>query len=248
MSLWRLEWLRLVRTHRLVGLLATFLLFGFTGPFTARYLEEILRRFGGGVEVRLPDPTPADGVAAYISNSQQLGLLIVVLITAAAVTFDARFENAAFLRTRVPSVAPLVISRATVNALAAASAFALGALAAWYETIVLLGPLPVGATLAGIGYVGLYLAFAVAVTSLAAGMLRGVIGVTVLSLIALGLLGLLETVGVAASWLPSHLPGALDALARGGAPSDYLGAAAVTVILSALALAGATYLLARRDL
>jgi hypothetical protein len=168
MNLWRLEWLRLVRTHRPTGLVAVFLLFGFTGPLTARYLEAILRRFGGGVEVRLPTPVPADGMAEYVSNGLQLGLLVVVLVAAAALAFDAQRESAAFLRTRVRGTWQLVLPKVAVNALTAAGAFTLGAAAAWYETVVLLGRLPLTRTMAGIAYLALYLGFAVALTTLAA--------------------------------------------------------------------------------
>jgi len=205
MSLWRLEWLRLVRTHRLTGLLAVFMLFGFTGPLTVSYFEDLLRRFGGGVEVRLPDPVPADGMAAYVDNGQQLGLLVVVLVAAAALAFDAQRESAAFLRTRVRSMWQLVLPKVAVNALAAAGAFAIGALAAWYETAVLLGGLPAAATLAGIAYVAAYLAFAVSLTALAAALLRGVVGTALAALAALLLLGLVGSLGVLADWLPSHL-------------------------------------------
>jgi ABC-2 type transport system permease protein len=246
-SLWRLEWLRLVRTHRLTGLVAVFLLFGFTGPLTTRYLEQILQRFGGGVEVRLPEPVPADGMAAYVDNGQQLGLLVVVLVAAAALAFDAQRESAAFLRTRVRGMWQLVLPKVAVNALAAVGAFVLGALAAWYETAVLLGGLPAAATLAGIAYVAVYLAFAVALTAMAAALLRGVVGTAVAALAALLLLGLVESLGILADWLPSHLVGSLHVLARGGDPGGFLQAAAVTVMLSAVAVAAATWRLSRRD-
>jgi ABC-2 type transport system permease protein len=246
MSLWRLEWLRLVRTHRLTGLVAVFLLFGFTGPLTARYLEQLLRRFGGGVEVRLPKAVPADGMAAYVDNGQQLGLLVVVLVAAAALAFDAQRESAAFLRTRVRGMWQLVLPKVAVNALAAVGAFALGALAAWYETAVLLGGLPAG-TLAGITYVAVYLAFAVTLTALAAALLRGVVGTAVAALAALLLLGLVESLGILADWLPSHLVGSLHALAGGGDPGEFLPAAAVTLALGAAAVAAATWRLGRRD-
>jgi ABC-2 type transport system permease protein len=55
-------------------------------------------------------------------------------------------------------------------------AFALGALAALYETAVLLGGLPAAETLAGIAYIAVYLGFAVALTALAAALARGVVG------------------------------------------------------------------------
>jgi ABC-2 type transport system permease protein len=67
----------------------------FHGPLTTRYLEAILRRFGNGVQVRLPAPVPADGTAEYVGNGLQLGLLVVVLVAAAALAFDAQRESAA---------------------------------------------------------------------------------------------------------------------------------------------------------
>jgi ABC-2 type transport system permease protein len=45
-----------------------------------------------------------------------------------------------------------------------------------YETAVLLGGLPAAETLAGIAYIAVYLGFAVALTALAAALVRGVVG------------------------------------------------------------------------
>ena len=85
MSLWRLEWLRLVRTRRLVALLSVYAFFGLVGPLSARYLAEIIRAVGtNGVQVQFPTPTPADGIAQFVSNASQIGLLVVVLIAASA--------------------------------------------------------------------------------------------------------------------------------------------------------------------
>ena len=80
MTLWRLEWLRLVRTHRLLALVGIYLFFGLIGPLTARYLSAILGRLGTeGVRVEFPEPTPADGIAQFVVNAYQIGLLVVVL-------------------------------------------------------------------------------------------------------------------------------------------------------------------------
>ena len=63
MTLLRLEWLRLVRTRRLISLVGIYLFFGFLGPLTARYLGDIIDRFGSGeMTVIVPDPAPADRV------------------------------------------------------------------------------------------------------------------------------------------------------------------------------------------
>jgi ABC-2 type transport system permease protein len=237
--LWRLEWLRLVRTRRLAVLLGVYLLFGFVGPLTARYLPNIIDRFGGDITVVVPDPVPADAISQYVGNASQIALLVAVGVAAAATTLNAMPQMAVFLRTRVPSAARLVVPRLVVAGAAVAGAYLLGAAAAWYETVVLLGALPVGGMLAGLGYGAVYLVFAVAVAG-AVGTVMGstlaTAGVSLLVMIAMPLVGLVEPVG---SLLPSHLVGALVDLARGGAATDYLPALGITAA-SSVVLVGLT--------
>lgn len=249
MNLWRLEWLRLTRTRRLVALLGVYLFFGLTGPLTARYLSQILGSLGTeGVRVEFPEPKPADGIAQYVGNISQIGLLVVVLIAASALAFDARREMAVFLRTRISHVPAIVLPAYTVSTGAAVAALLVGSLAAWYETGVLLGGLPVARMLAGIGFGALFLAFAVALVALVAAVVRGVLataGVTLVALLALAILGNLGDLG---RWLPTSLAGAMAGLVRDTAPTDYLPATAVAVAATAAALAGAVALGQRREI
>ena len=249
MSLWHLEWLRLTRTRRLVALLGVYVFFGLTGPLTARYLSDILGAMNtGGVRVELPDPTPADGIAQFVGNVSQIGLLVVVLVAASALAFDARREMAVFLRTRITGVRAVVIPAYTVTTGAATAALLLGSLAAWYETGVLLGPLPVARMFAGIGFGAVFLAFVVAAVALAAAVVRGVLaaaGITLGVLLAMALLGNVADIG---RWLPTTLSGALAGLVDGTAPGSYLPATAVAVAGTAAALAGAVVLGGRREL
>jgi ABC-2 type transport system permease protein len=248
MDLWRLERARLVRTNRLTILLGTYAFFGLLGPVTARYLNEILARFGGDVQVTLPDPTPADGIAQFIGNASQLGLLAVVVVAAAALAFDARPEVSVFLRTRVRSAASLVVPRVVTVAAAAVGALVVGTALAAALTVVLLGALDWAGLVVGTLYGALYLAFAVAVTAAMATVTASVLTTvfaTVAVLIALPVLALIEPI---ARWLPSALVGAVDALVRGGAASDYLPAAAVTAVATAILTAVAISRAAAREL
>jgi ABC-2 type transport system permease protein len=249
MSLWRLEWLRLVRTHRLLVIVGVYLFFGFTGPLTARYMSEILRQFGTeGVRIEFPEPVPADGIAQFVGNTSEIGLLVVVMVAASALAFDARREMAVFLRTRVRGVRDIVIPAFLVNCGAASVALLAGSLAAWYETAVLLGGLPVVEMLAGIAYGALFLCFAVAVTAFAASVVRGVLataGVTLVALLGLAIVGGLT---VADRWLPTHLAGAMAGLVDGGRVVDYLPAAATTTCATLALVTLAVVLGARREL
>jgi len=248
MNLWRLEWLRLVRTHRLLALVGTYVFFGFTGPLTARYLSAILGRLGTeGVRIEFPEPVPADGIGQFVGNASQIGLLVVVLVAASALAFDARREMAVFLRTRVRSVRDIVVPAYVVTAGAAVAGLVAGSLAAWYETAVLLGPVPVAAMLTGMALGALFLVFAVALTAAVASLMRGVAataGVSLAGLLLLALLGGLTPLG---RWLPTRLAGAVTELVRGAPPVDYWPAVLTSVVGTVAAVMVAVVVGGRRE-
>ncbi|HEU5001788.1 MAG TPA: hypothetical protein VFW71_03290 [Actinomycetota bacterium] len=248
MSLWRLEWLRIVRTRRLMALAGTYLFFGVTGPFVARYLPNIIGHVGGRVRVSVPPPVPADGVAQYVSNASQIGLLVVVLVAGAALAFDARREMGIFLRTRVRPVRRLVLPALLVNAAVAAAVFAMGTVAAWYETDVLIGALPAGRMLLGLALGMLFLGFAVALTALAASVARSVLASAGIALAVLLGMAIVGTIGGVGAWLPTHLMGALAGLARGDAATGYLRAAGICLAAAAACIAASVPLATRREL
>lgn len=248
MTLWRLELARLARTHRWVLLLGVYGLFAVVGPLTARYLDEIVRRFGEGVQITTPEPTPADGIAQFVSNASQLGLLAVVVVAAAALTLDAKPELAAFLRTKVDRPGWLVVPPYVVTVAAAAAALVVSTAIAAGLTAALIGAPPVGPLLVGTLYGIVYLAFAVAVVAAVAGHTRGQ-AATVFG--ALGVLLLFPIVGVlqpVRPWLPSELLAAVAALVDGASAGDHLRSLAVTVVATALLLAWAARRREQREL
>lgn len=248
MNLWTLERLRLVRTNRILLLLGAYLFLGAVGPLTARYLSEILGRFGAGITIDVPDPTPADGITQFVSNAGQLGILAVVIVAAAALAFDADREQAIFLRTRVRDTWQLLLPRVVTVTAAAALALVAGTAVAVAMTVALLGPLDAGALVLGTALGALYLGFVVSVTAAVASLTTGVLG-TVLGTVALLLaLPLLTLVPDLAPWVPSELLGAVDVLVRGAPARDVLPAAGTTVVATGALLALARRRLARREL
>jgi ABC-2 type transport system permease protein len=246
--LWRLEWLRLFRTRRWLVLGGVYLFFGFLGPLTARYMGEILERFGGEIQITVPDPVPADGMVQFSANAQQIGLLVVVVVAAGALALDAVPEMSVFLRTRVRRVASLLAPRYLVATAAAALAFVVGTLAAWYETAVLLGGLSAGAVLTGIVFGIVYLAFAVAVVAAAAARTKGVLGAVVITLIVLLGLPLLGLLGTLEEWLPSYLLGAQVDLVLDASAGEFFRATVVSLAATAGLLVLATRWASVREL
>ena len=236
MTLWRLEVIRMFRTKRWIALVAVYLFFGLLGPVTAAYMSEILGQVGGGIEIVFPDPIPADGITQYVGNVSQIGLLVVVFVAAGALCFDAIPEMGTFFRTRVSSLSRIIAPRYTVAVGAAVGAWTLGTLAAWYETVVLLGSIPAGALAIGWALGSVCLAFAVALVAAAAARAKSVLStalIAILILLALPLIGIVPDIG---EWLPSHLVGALDGMVRGNSFSEYVPSLVVTVASTVAAL------------
>lgn len=228
MSLWKLEWLRLARTRRLLALAAVFVVFGLGSPLLTRYLADVLATSApGGIKIVAPDPTPADGIASYQKNVQQLGVVLLAFVAAAA--FRGKAE--VFLRTRITHRRDHVLPGLVVTTLAAWACYLAGLLGAWYETAVLLGGPGVVAMLVTAGFTLLYLAFAVALTLAFASFTRTAVPAgfasTALLLVVLPLLTGVRSLG---EYLPPELPGsALSLVAGTSTAGDHWRAAAVTL-------------------
>ncbi|HVB44642.1 MAG TPA: hypothetical protein VNF47_18340 [Streptosporangiaceae bacterium] len=248
MNAWRLEWLRLTRSPRWLVLAGVYLFFGLLGPVMAKYLQQIVSQVQSGVKVSFPPPTPATGITEYIGQASQTGLIVVVVIAAGALSFDARPGLSLFLRTRAASIWQIVTPRFAVNAAAALAAYVLGTLAAWYETALLLGAPPAGAMLAGMVCGCVYLVFAITVVAVASSFARSTLAIVGLALAALLVLPVLGTVRQVHDWLPSTLVNAPAELVTGGHLYDYRPALATAAVAGALLLAAAVARLRTREL
>lgn len=248
MTLWRLEVIRLVRTHRWIILFGVYAAAGTLGALTARYVSELIERFGAGMTVAVPDPRPADGVIQFVGNASQLGLLAVVVVAASALTLDAKPELAAFLRTKVARPGLLVLPPYAVTTAGAVAALVVGTAITWALTGVLLGPLPTGPMLVGTAYGALYLAFAVAVVAVVAGYTRSQAATVFGALGVLLLFPILGTIQPLQPWLPSGLLTAVAALVEGTPAAEYARAAVVTVVATAALLGLAVRRLDHREL
>lgn len=246
MSLWRLEILRLFRTHRLWILLAVFASFGALGPLTARFLPEIVAAVGGGVEIAVPPPSPELAMAQYLGNALQIGILAVAFVAAAALAFDSKPEMAVFLRTRA-TIRQILTPRYVVNMIAAVLSFAVGTAIAYVGASLLIAAPRLGGTLVASLLLAVYLAFVVALTGFSASLVRSVPGAALISIGALILLGIVGLIPQAEPWLPSNLVGSFDNLIAGG-EFEYWRSLLSTIVLLIGAVASSFALMGHREM
>lgn len=205
MTPWRLELLRLWRTRRLIALLAAYLVLGLGIPILTHDLPSLLKSSSGPIKVIVPPPKPADALTSFASNASSLGTLVLVIVAAASVAFDARPALAAFYRSRIRRTWMLIGPRCLAVVVAAVFSLLLALLCVWYETGVLIGPLRFQALAAGFGIDVLWICFCVSVVAFWAGIARGVmpvIGATLATLLTLVFLSGIHSVS---PWLPTGI-------------------------------------------
>jgi ABC-2 type transport system permease protein len=244
-----LELLRLRRTRRWIPLLAIFLLAGFAGPLLARYLPDLVKsQTSENLTIIVGPARPVDGISMFASNADQLGLLVAVIVAAGVLAFDAKPGLAAFYRTRVRPVDRVVLPRFTMTSTAVSVAYVLGALAAWYETTVLIGHLDPGRLLLGIVFTVVYLWFAVAVVVLASSLARSVVAAAALAVGILLALPILGAIPDAKPWLPSTLLGAQVSMAGTGPATDFVRAMVVAIAATGVLMLVGLRRLRRREI
>lgn len=231
MTLWRLEWTRIVRTLSAFLLPALFVFFAVLSPIMARYLPDLLERFADQITIILPDPTPLEGLSQYLGNVEQLGLAGIVVVAAMAICVDAKRELSVFFRSRSP-VGRLLMPRITTSLALGIVSVWLGAAVMYLTTEIVLGPLPLADVALGTALYCAYLVFVVAIVVFVSSLAKPVPVVAIVSIAVLILTGIVGLLPVIGEWLPSALIGATFHLAADGTWS-YTIALAVTAVLSA---------------
>ncbi|MFI6587545.1 hypothetical protein [Embleya sp. NPDC050493] len=248
LGLWRLEWLRLVRTRRWLLLLVAYPGVGLVGPVFARHRDRIVE----ALHIDAVAPTGGlradSGMAVYTYAAGQIGVLVGLALMASALAVDHRPGLAAFHRTRMRSPRDLVLPRYTVTTAAVSLAYLLGSLIAWAQVHWMFGPLPAEAVFYGsfYGIVGVVLELSV-VAAMAAFLRRpvAIFGATLVSFVLMPLAALWRPVQ---TWLPSQLFNSQVDLLRGHDPGEYGDNLALSLVLSALCVWLAVWRIGRREM
>src|SRR4051794_40631611 len=220
------------RTNRLLIVAAVTLLFGLTSPLLARYIKELLQALGGAEMqgIPIPDPTIASALGQYVKNVSQIVFLMGILVSMGAVVVEKERGTAALVLSKPVSRLSFLLSKYVGLLLVVGAGFALGALGAYYYTLVLFHAPPLGAYLALNALLFVYLALLMAVTFLASTVLKNQAAAGAVGFVAFVLFSLLGALPVAGAYLPPSLLTWAGHLALGDTSYTAWGALAVTVV------------------
>jgi ABC-2 type transport system permease protein len=248
LGLWRLEWLRLVRTRRWVLLAVAYPGVGVVGPVFAKHRDEILKALRIDGVAPTTGMTADSGMAVYSYTAAQIGILVALALMASALAVDHRPGLAAFHRTRLRRPRDLVLPRFTVTTVAVSVAYLLGTLIAWAQVHWMFGPLPARSVLYGFGFGMASLITSLSVVAGTAALLRRPVAIFGASLVWLVAMPLATLWRPLRRWLPTELDEAPVGLLRGHRPSEYGDNLGVALVLSAALVSFAVWQIGRREM
>lgn len=220
------------RTLRLPVIATVFLLVGLSSPLLARFTPELIRAVAGDqFQIVLPPPTVADAVDQLAKNLGQFGGLIAILLAMGAVATEKERGTAALILTKPVSRAAFLVAKLVAIGVTLAVSVGIATAGAWFYTLVLFEPLPIGGVAAAAILQWLILAAWAALTFVGSTLTRSSLaaaGFGIVAFVVIGILGALPTVG---RFVPTGLGGAARALALGIAGPSAVEPLVATVIL-----------------
>jgi hypothetical protein len=255
---WRMEIVRQLRTHRLLGIAALFALVGCFMPIMEANMRSLMEHSAQtrAVAATLPDPTAASGMAAYLSQIAQLGLVVLIVSAAGPLCPYGKGMPAAYHRMLTRSRGSgwlsqfrvLIMPRYTVLTAVSVLVYLLGVGCAAYETTVLIGTPVLGRVIASTLLFCLFLAWLHTLIALL-GALTGSMPITAgLTVLCLVIGGILEKIPVVGQIVPTGLvENATTALQT--APTGSVWTIVATTLVSGVAmLVAAGFALNRKEL
>ena len=136
------------RTWKMVVFMAVFLITGISSPVLAKYTPALLKsipNLPAGLADFIPTPTLADSVAQYLKNTEQFGILLVILLTMSVMAQEKERGTAAMLLTKPISRSAVILAKWLTGMTILLAGLLVDGLACLAYTAVLFEPLPFGA-------------------------------------------------------------------------------------------------------
>ncbi len=175
----RKELLEVVRTSKLIIMLAVMVAFGLASPLFARYTPEILSLIPETAILAeiIPEPTLMDAVSQFMENTYQFGFILGILLTMGSFVKEKDQGTASMILVKPVSRSTFILAKFLALAISFLVCISIASLGAYYYSTVLFA-LPEPAAwfhmtgvlwLLILVYVALTLAFSTILSSQAAG-------------------------------------------------------------------------------
>jgi ABC-2 type transport system permease protein len=220
------------KTYRFLVVMSVFLLFGLTTPLTLKYLPEIIKMAGEGVEMNFPPPTAIEALLSYAGDISQIGIFVIVLVVMGSIANELQRGTALIVLSKPISRTAFVTAKLLALSMTSLVSLAASSLVCFGYTVWLIGGADVSNFIGLNIMVGLFMVFSISITLLFSSIFRSSLaagGVALAVIIGQAILTAVPKVG---DFMPGQLLGWGNSILTGG--DTYWWAMAVTVVLTIL--------------
>lgn len=127
------------KTSRIFIMPPIFLFFGFLSPLTARFMNELIKSLGGGIEIKMPNPTYIDSYGQFFKNMTSTCTIVLILVFMSTVSDEKIKGSAVLILTKTVSRAQFILSKFASAVILFTASYLISAAACIYYTYLLFG-------------------------------------------------------------------------------------------------------------
>jgi len=235
-----------LKTYRFLVLVCVFLLFGISTPLMLKYLPELMKIAGEGMEINFPPPTALEALVSYAGNISQIGIFVIVLVAMGGIANELQRGTALMILSKPVSRTAFVTAKLLAMSFTSLSALVLSSLVCFGYTVWLIGGADASDFIGLNLLLGVFIVFSIATTLLFSSMFRSSLaagGIALGVLIGQAILSALPYIG---KYMPGQLLGWGNQILTSG--DAYWWSLLVTVALIALFVYLAQHTLGRKDI
>ncbi len=179
LAFFKKEMMEIFKTYKIIVLPAIFLFFGLLSPLTAKYLPEIMKKFGNTADSAVTitfngEPKYGDAYAQLFGNLGQMGLIVVILIFMSIVVNEKVKGSATLVLTKTVSRSQFILSKFFSSAILFTLSYLLSVGACIYYTYLLFNRFYNDNLILGLFLMWLFMIVIIAMTILASTLAKNV--------------------------------------------------------------------------
>jgi ABC-2 type transport system permease protein len=237
------------RTRRFLVVFVVLLVFGMLSPLTAKFMGEVFKLIPGAEQFAglIPPPTITDAVAQYVKNISQFIVIMALLVSMGAVAVEKEKGTAAIVLVKPMPRSTFLLTKFLALTFTFGTSLLAAAIAAYYYTLYLFGPLDILRFLALNGLLLIYCMLFVAITLLASTLVKSQAVAAGIGFGCLLLLALIGSIPPLTEMMPDQLV-RWGTLLMNGQNASYWPSMIVTCAVIVVSLAVAVLVFRKQEL
>jgi len=253
LTFFKKEMMEICRTYKIIVLPAIFLFFGLLSPLTAKFLPQLIEKFGNsqqGYIIQMSE-APKYNVAyeQLFSCIGQIGMIVIILVFMGTVVGEKVKGSAILVLTKTVTRSQFILSKYLAATILFTISFIVSVVACSYYTYLLFGRFYNNNLILGLFLMWLFITFIISMTIFASTLSKTITVSAVLGFLCFAGISALSALPVIKEYSPGSLLGMGLGLIDGKESVSEIVAPIVTsIVMIILFLIGSIYVLKKQEI